>query len=213
MAPVDPGLSRKERERERHRLEALRAAEVLLERRPYHEISVQEIAAEAEFSVGYLYKLFASKEEIYSSLLRHRCEELERLVATQSTRKAPVGERIAGVVRGLSTWFKNNPAFASNYLVAVLTLARTREAIAAELSRHEEAVRAPLDALFEEAMDEGVLAPGDPSVLTVTLRALLWGFVGENLLSWFDPKKKEKWTDYAPTIVKIITSTFAPENH
>ncbi|MCU0611891.1 MAG: TetR/AcrR family transcriptional regulator [Candidatus Eisenbacteria bacterium] len=206
----DPARSRKEREREQHRLEALHAAELLLERRVYHEITVQEIAAEGEFSVGYIYKLFENKEDVYASLLRHRCEELEQVVATQSTRRGPVDERITAVVRGVSNWFKNNPAFASNYLGTVLTLARSRETIAADLTRHEAALRERLDALFKEGMEQGVLAPGDPSVITATLRALLWGFVGQNLMSWFDPAKKEKWTDYAPIIVRLITTTFAP---
>lgn len=204
-------LPRKERERERHRVETLHAAESLLERRLYHEISVQEIAAEAEFSVGYIYKLFENKEEIYASLLRHRCEELEQLVQAQTTRRAPVEDRITAVVRGASNWFKNNPAFASNYLVAILTLARTRETIAADITRHEASLRERLDSLFKDAMEHGVLAPGDPTVITATLRALLWGFVGQNLLSSFDPARKAKWTDYAPTIVRIITKTFAPQ--
>ncbi|MBN1423858.1 TetR/AcrR family transcriptional regulator [Candidatus Fermentibacteria bacterium] len=214
MTYSDPmhALPRKERERERHRLEALQAAESLLEHRLYHDITVQEIAASAEFSVGYLYKLFAGKEEIYASLLKHRYDELEELVTAHIARRGSVEDRISAVVRGVSTWFKNNPAFASNYLGAILTLARTRETIAADVSRHEAILQERLNALFQEAMDEGVLARGDPSVVTATLRALLWGFVARNLVSWFDPAKKEKWTDYAPTIVRTITRAFAPEN-
>lgn len=208
----ESALPRKERERERHRLEALHAAESLLEQRLYHEITVHEIAAEAEFSVGYLYKLFAGKEEIYASLLKHRCDELEHLVRMQSTRRGSVEERITAVVRGVSNWFKNNPAFASNYLGAVLTLAGTRESIAKDLARHETALRASLDDLFREAMEQGLLARGDPALVTATLRSLLWGFVAQNLMSWFDPGKKEKWTEYAPTIVRIITRAFAPES-
>lgn len=203
-------LTRRQRERERHRLEVLDAAESLLERRVYHEISIQEIAAEAEFSVGYLYRLFANKEEIYTSLIARRFAELERLLDQQCARKVPVEERIAAVVRAVSNWFKNNSAFAANYLGAVLVLARTREAIAADLTRHEAAVRQKLDTLFQEAMDQGVLERGDPSLVTATLRALLWGFVAQNLLSWLNPAKckKEKWIDYAPLIVRVVVSAF-----
>lgn len=209
---LDTGLPRKERERERHRLEVLDAAESLLERRVYHEISVQEIAAEAEFSVGYIYKLFENKEDVYASMFRHRCDELEQVIEAQITRPGSVEERITSVVRGVSNWFKNNPAFASNYLGAILTLARTRDTIAADLARHETFIRERLNRLFKEAIEQGILVAGDPSVITATLRALLWGFVAQNLMSWFDPARKEKWTDYAPTIVRIITRTFAPQN-
>jgi AcrR family transcriptional regulator len=205
-------LPRKERERERHRLEVLHAAESLLETRFYHEITVQEVAARAEFSVGYLYRLFPNKEEIYASLLRHRLDELEKIIGGCVNSDAPVEQRLHDLVRGVEDWFKRNTGFAANYLIALFTLARSTGTLGADLARHEAAVRAQLEALFRQGMEERVLTVRDPALVVSTLRALLWGFVGENLLSGFDPSNKEKWTDYGPTIVRIIMRAFGPES-
>ena len=60
-------LPRKERELKRHQAELLQATENLLARKRLHEITVQDIAAESEFSVGYIYKLFPNKEEILAA--------------------------------------------------------------------------------------------------------------------------------------------------
>ncbi len=68
-------ITRRERERHRHRGEVLLAAEELFSRRGYHETSVQDIARRAEFAVGTLYNMFESKAAIYHELIRIRAAE------------------------------------------------------------------------------------------------------------------------------------------
>ncbi len=67
--------SRKERERERHRLEVLLAAEAVFAEKEYGRPTVQEIADRAEFAVGSLYNFFESKEAIYQELIEMRMRE------------------------------------------------------------------------------------------------------------------------------------------
>lgn len=62
-------LSRKERERKRHRREILDAAEMVFVRQGYHSATVEEIAREAEFSVGTLYNFFSGKEDLYAQVI------------------------------------------------------------------------------------------------------------------------------------------------
>jgi len=65
----ESGQTRKERERERHRVDILNAAERVFVRDGYHGATVEEIAGEAEFAVGTLYHFFSGKEELYLEVL------------------------------------------------------------------------------------------------------------------------------------------------
>ncbi len=62
-------ISRKEREKERHRKDILDAALVLFSEFGFHSVSMQQVADKAEFSIGTLYNFFRNKEDLYSNLL------------------------------------------------------------------------------------------------------------------------------------------------
>ncbi|MCI5131850.1 MAG: TetR/AcrR family transcriptional regulator, partial [Candidatus Electrothrix sp. EH2] len=61
--------SRREREKQRQRKDMLEAAEQLFAEKGYHNASMQEIAEQAEFAVGTLYKFFKNKEDMYRALM------------------------------------------------------------------------------------------------------------------------------------------------
>ncbi len=67
--PAPQTLTRKEREALRHRSAILEAAESLFAEQGFHATTVQMIADAAEFSVGYLYKHFDGKEDLYRTLV------------------------------------------------------------------------------------------------------------------------------------------------
>lgn len=69
MSVASKQLSRKERERERHRKEIMDAAMRLFAEQGYHSVSMQEIASEAEFATGTLYKFFPSKRELFREIM------------------------------------------------------------------------------------------------------------------------------------------------
>ncbi len=69
------GSSRKERERQQHRQEILSAALELFAEKGFAGVSMQEIAAAAEFATGTLYKFFPSKEDLFFELLESTTEE------------------------------------------------------------------------------------------------------------------------------------------
>jgi TetR/AcrR family transcriptional regulator len=72
--------SRKGRERLRHRQEILAAALRLFAEKGFHHVSMQEIAAAAEFGTGTLYHFFSSKEDLFFELLVATAEECLGLV-------------------------------------------------------------------------------------------------------------------------------------
>ena len=66
---------RKARERASHRLAILAAAERVFAVRGYHATTMEQIAREAEFSVGSLYNFFANKDALYEELIDSIAEE------------------------------------------------------------------------------------------------------------------------------------------
>ena len=67
---------RKERDRQRHRTEILDAAEAIFAEKGFLRATVEEIAAKTGFSVGSLYNLFGSKEDLYLALIETRAHQL-----------------------------------------------------------------------------------------------------------------------------------------
>lgn len=61
--------TRRERERERHRQEILDAARRVVTTRGLDGVTVEEVAREAEFAVGSIYRHFRSKDELVQELL------------------------------------------------------------------------------------------------------------------------------------------------
>ena len=62
-------FSRREREKLRQRQEVLDVALRLFSEKGYHSVSMHEIAKEAEFAIGTLYKFFRNKEDLYKALI------------------------------------------------------------------------------------------------------------------------------------------------
>ena len=68
-------LSRREREKLRHRRQMLAAALELFSEKGFHNVSMHEIAKRAEFAIGTLYKFFKNKEDLYKALMMEKAEE------------------------------------------------------------------------------------------------------------------------------------------
>ena len=62
-------MTRREREKLRHRQEILDAALLLFSEHGFHNVSMQQVAAEAEFAIGTIYNLFKDKEDLYKTLI------------------------------------------------------------------------------------------------------------------------------------------------
>ncbi len=204
----DAGLPRKEREKAQHRNDILRAAEGLLSKRSYAEIGVQEIADAAEFSVGYLYKLFTSKEEIFESLIREKHEEIGRLLDGFLSQPVGVEERLHNVVHGIFEWLNRNPAYTSSSVRELMFMSCVLPGYAAEYSLRDAQHSARMKDLFTEGIRAGFFGKEDPEIMSRTLRALMKGFIQEDL---FHGRERTDWREYAPVVMRIFMRAFGPE--
>ncbi len=72
-------------------MEIMEAAMALFAENGFHQTTVQMIAERADFSVGYLYKHFESKEQIYLGVLDFHHEQLDKVIAeVRSENLAPL---------------------------------------------------------------------------------------------------------------------------
>jgi len=203
-----PSLPRKEREIRRHRRELLEASENLLARKRFHEITVQDISMESEFSVGYIYKLFPNKDEILAALIRTKLADLRLLVEDSLGTGGTWAERLLSMLVAMFNWLEETPAYRSAVIPDLNVFARTHPAVAADLSEFTEFFETETRRLIAEALRLGKLAEEEPGMITRTLLALVSGF-SENKFAELYPG--EKPTNPAPLIVDVIKRAFAPE--
>lgn len=72
-----PAKARKQREYQERRADILDTAEAVFAERGYVATTMEQIAHEAGFSVGSLYKYFKNKEDMYAEMLRAKVIEAE----------------------------------------------------------------------------------------------------------------------------------------
>jgi len=109
-------VSRKEREYRVHREEILSAAEKVFAAKGFFPTTMTDIAREAEFGMGTLYKHFRSKEELYFRLIEEKVEKIDRLLKDKLSQKASAVERIKGALALQFEFVEGNRDFFRIYI-------------------------------------------------------------------------------------------------
>ncbi len=109
-------ISRKEREYLAHREEILSAAGKVFASKGFFPTTMSDIAREAEFGTGTLYKYFKSKEELYFTLIDEKVEEINRLVKAELSQKTSAMERIKKVLGLQFEFIERNRDFFRIYI-------------------------------------------------------------------------------------------------
>ena len=176
-------LSRKEREQLRRRGEILKAASRLFSTHRYVEVSVKEIATEAECAVGTLYRFFGSKEAVFVALV-------EDLLDRAQKDMDKVLDPAVDEVRQLHRWVeKKQQLFRENLplvrlihedvqLVGAVGRAKTDPGVR---ERERQGLRR-LTAVFAAGMAKGRFAPiAPPEMLALALDSLAKALCFEDL--------------------------------
>ena len=162
MAP-SPRTTRRERELARHRRDILDAAVHLFAENGYHETTMQMIADAAEFSVGYLYKHFPGKEEMYGEMVAYHVERMDEILAAcRAEQLSPLSE-LRRVYEATCTHFNDHRDFMRIYHQHIGT---GLSCLAARKREHF----ASMVALFGAAVEAGELRPIDPRLLAAIVQ-------------------------------------------
>ena len=175
-------LSRRQREKLRHKEEILSAALRLFSSKGFHNVSMQEIASEAEFAIGTLYKFFTSKEALFDELVEASGERIAANMAAILDLPGTEVERLANYFRSLPTQLEEHAPFIKLYVSEMGTRC-------AKLAKDhgqpkvKTIIASKIRNLLDAGIRKGLFRSVDPDVATVainsTVETLAFEMVGQ----------------------------------
>lgn len=165
-------LSRKERERLRHRQEIMETALKLFSERGFHTVSMQQIAEASEFAVGSLYNFFESKEALFEKLTESCSERIiGDLVAVLDGPGTEV-ERLTNFIRSLPKLMEEHAEFIKLYVSEL----GTRSAMLSkgrEVDKFDAVLNSRLEQLLEAGIRKRIFRPVDPTITAKSIRSIM----------------------------------------
>jgi len=159
------------------RTQLLDAAEVVFAAKGYHEATLKEVAARAEFSVGSVYSFFTNKDDLYLSVWHRRGDEfLAGLDVALDGALGPVDElhRLVDFEVG---FFRRHPHFGRLYLrSAGTTMLAPETPTSAQLTSNLQLVLGRQTEIFCRGQADGTFRPGDPTVMARILSGIVQAF-------------------------------------
>lgn len=177
-------LTRKERELEFRVNIVLDAAEEVFSEKVFAQVSVEEIASRAEISVGTLYNLFRSKEDVYSGVVsRAQRVFFDSLDERAGNARGP-RDQIQAVVKGFFEHFKEHDRAFRLYVSASNGFQwELKSKLAEEAHEQQQAFMGTLVNICQAGMDKGVFKKGVPAdMLAVTIMGIPHSY----LLYWLE---------------------------
>jgi len=153
-----PILSRRERELLRHRGEIMDAATSLFSENGFYQTTVQMIAERADFSVGYLYKHFESKEQIYQATLDFHHGKLDEAIADVRAQGLPPLEELYRTYEAAAAHFNEYREFLRIYH-------NTIEVGKEDKPRKHEEHRQDLVSILDRAIAAGEIKPVNAEIM------------------------------------------------
>lgn len=109
-------LPRRERDKLRQRQEILDNALSLFSEKGFHNVSMHEIADQAEFAIGTLYKFFQNKEDLYKALVMEQCSKFAAAFAQALDEPENEIDKLRSLVRRKGEMFRKNLSFVRLFL-------------------------------------------------------------------------------------------------
>jgi TetR/AcrR family transcriptional regulator len=199
---VDQKLPRREREKLRQRQEILAAALDLFSQKGYHNVSMQEIAAKAEFAIGTLYKFFQNKEDLYKTLVLERCDDFAAGLCRAMEQSEDEVEKLRHYVRFRSDRFRHNLPFVRLFLAESRGIGFNLKAgLDDEVRKRYYDILQRLASVFASGIDnQRFKRIADPYYLAVALDSVL----DASLLLWLDTPERHPYPEDPDAILNIF---------
>jgi AcrR family transcriptional regulator len=177
-------LDRRVREHLTRRKEILLAAEKLFAAKGFFPTTMSEIAQEAQFGTGTLYKYFKSKEDLYFTLIDEKTSEINGPVKAELSKKMSAMERIEKILRIQFEFIERNRDF---FRIYVSERSRFEWTVKDDLGKgiHEKMVAYIhlLAQVMKQGIKDGAFKPKDPIDLAHALVGIVNSFVFEWLIA------------------------------
>lgn len=170
-------LSRKEKEKIRHREEILKAAINLFSAKGFHNVSMQDIAKESQFAVGTLYNFFTSKEKLFNELLNGCAQKIYNTVwPILTNEELKENEKISYLVNAYIKFAEENLEFirlyVSGYGTLTLLLPRNEEA-----EKIKNIVDSKIQEVIEAGISKKIFRPVDTKILSLAFVSTIRSFI------------------------------------
>ena len=163
-------LSRKEREYNRHRREILEVALELFSKKGLYAVTMVDVAKEAEFSVGTIYKFFKNKEDIYKALIIEKVSEFHTILNNAISTEGTELEKISLWVEEKFKLFNENKQFMKLYLAEAMGVdSNVKVGLKTEIKKMYEDMLNSLEQLFKQSIQKGIIKNENPHILALTL--------------------------------------------
>lgn len=190
---------RRQREKESRIQSIKKSAGRLFARKGFHNVSMAEIAEDAEVSKGTLYIYFKSKEELYFSLiepilLRHH-ELIAEIVSDDSE---PADETLRKFIDYFASSYPQDPEVHQPYMY--YRAEEVQPLFSEERYSYLKSLMAKnvgiIEAVVARGIRQGIFKPGNPRVISSTLWSLVMG-----ILRWEENRRHGGGKDFLkPTL-------------
>ena len=158
-------LTRKERERRRHKEEIMAVASNLFSIKGFHNVSMQEIANSSEFAVGTLYNFFKSKDALFEEMVRVCSERIISVLSSIIDGPGNELERLRAFIRYTPELLEETGDFINVY---VSQLGQRSHKLAKERNGDlpDKVLDLKLERLIKAGIDNRMFRPVDPAIAT-----------------------------------------------
>jgi AcrR family transcriptional regulator len=162
---------------------------------------MSEIAHEAEFGTGTLYKYFKSKEDLYFTLIDEKVEEINRLVKAELSQKTSAMERIEKVLRLQLEFVEQNRDF---FRIYISERNRFEWTVKDELGKGIYDKMVAYIKILAQVMKQGIEAGEFKSKDPVDLAHALVGIVNSFVFEWMISPKPYPLNSKMDTVLEIF---------
>ena len=195
-------LPRREREKLRQRQEMLATALDLFSQKGYHSVSMHEIAAQAEFAIGTLYKFFQNKEDLYKALVLEQCDKFEEALTQAIEKPDDEVEKLRNYVRTKGAMFHSNLPFVRLFLAESRGASfNIKAGLDEELRKRYYSFLERLASIFHRGIkNQRFKKIADPYYLAVALDSVM----DASLLLWLDAPERHPYPEDPDAILDIF---------
>jgi AcrR family transcriptional regulator len=171
-------VPRRERERERHRQDILAAAIKLFSRKGFDKTTMADVAAEAEFAVGTLYKFFEDKQALFQTIIREIATDMNARLKEALGQGGTEVEQIGRYIDTKMSLFVKHAPIGRLYFSQTTGAIWSPEAtLDAELKEMFRQTLNTLGGIFRCGMRKKLFVDQDPMMLALTLEGLTHAFI------------------------------------
>lgn len=194
-------LSRKQKEKLRHRYHIIEAALTLFSQKGYHDVSMREIAKKSEFAIGTLYTYFKNKEELYHALMICRAKRHHDLYKTILEKKDEPLKLIYEYIAARTKLFSDNTEGIRLYFAETSGIAyNIKASLNKELRELYDEIIKMLASVFEEGKKRNVFCNIDSFYLATSLEGIINAF----LFLWLENPRKHPYDKNVSLIEKLF---------